>query len=130
MPIRLLSVVLSCVIFATLSGCGGGGDILDNQSSFRTASQSATLDQVKRTIITASAIKGWHPKLGSPGHILASRRHAGRVAKVDITYTSSSFNIKYLDSDNMQYTGNSISSVYGNWVDELSDEIKERLSRL
>lgn len=129
MPSRFLSVLVSCVFFISLSGCGGGS-ILDTQSNFTTASQNASLEKVKRTIITASAIKGWRPKLGNPGHILAYRRHAGRTAKVDITYTSSSFNIKYVDSDNMQYTGSSISSVYTEWVEELQDEIKERLSKL
>lgn len=129
MSSRTLSVLVCCVFVVALSACGGGS-ILNDQSSFSTASQNATLDQVKRTIITASAIKGWRPKLGSPGHILAYRRSSGKTAKVDISYTTSSFNIKYVDSDNMGYTGSSISSTYTDWVDELSDEIKERLSRL
>lgn len=129
MPSRFISVLVCSVFFLALSACGGGS-ILNDQSTFTTASQSATLEQVKRTIITAAAIKGWRPKLGSPGHIFAYRRQAGKTAKVDISYTSSSFNIKYVDSDNMQYTGSSISSTYTEWVDELRDEIKARLSRL
>jgi hypothetical protein len=120
MPYQFLRIALCCLFVISVSSCGGGG-ILNDQSSFSTASQNASLEQVKRTIITASATKGWHPSLGNPGHILASRRHAGRVAKIDITYTTTSFNIKYVDSDNMQYTGSSISSVYTQWVDELRD---------
>lgn len=127
---RFLAVALFCGFTLTISGCGGGSNILDMQSQFSTASQNASLEKVKRTIINASSIQGWKPTLGNPGHILAYRRHAGRVAKVDITYTSSSFNIKYLDSDNMGYTGKTISSVYTQWVEELRDEIKRRLSRL
>ncbi len=130
MPKRFLPAALCCAFILTVSGCGGGADILDVQSPFSTASSNASLEQVKRTIITAVATEGWQPSLGGPGHILAYRRHQGRVAKVDITYTSSSFDIKYVDSDNMAYNGKSISAVYVEWVEELRDEIKRRLSQL
>lgn len=116
------------VLFAV--GCGGGTTILNLQSSYSTGSSNVSLARVQRTIITASAVKGWRPELGDPGHIIATRRRAGHVAKVDITYTDSSFNIRYVDSDNMEYTGNGISSVYANWVKDLRNEIKRRLSRL
>jgi len=130
MPKRFLSVIFCCAFVLTISGCGGQINILDVQSPYSTASSNASLEQVKRTIITASAFKGWQPALGNPGHILASRRHAGRDAKVDITYTESSFNIKYVDSDNMDYNGRTISPVYAEWVEDLRDEIKRRLSQL
>ncbi|MEJ2452466.1 MAG: hypothetical protein P8047_17725, partial [Gammaproteobacteria bacterium] len=95
-----------------------------------TSSDNATLDRVSRQIITASAVKGWKPEYLGAGHISAVRRRAGHVAKVDIFYTTDSFQIKYKDSDNMDYDGTSISSVYGTWVEELRDEIKRRLSEL
>lgn len=131
MPNRALPTSLFCVFILMASGCGGGGSgILNVQSSYSTQSNQASLENVKRTIITASAVKGWKPTLGKNGHILATRRRAGHVAKVDISYTSDSFNIKYLDSDNMGYDGESISSVYSHWVKDLRNEIKRRLSRL
>lgn len=131
MPNRALLISLFCVFVLIASGCGGGGGgILNEQSSYSTRSTHVSLENVKRTIITASAVKGWKPTLAKNGHILATRRRAGHVAKVDISYTSDSFNIKYLDSDNMGYDGESISSIYSQWVEDLSDEIKRRLSRL
>jgi len=127
---RTLSTLLFCIFVLFAIGCGGGANILNMQSPYRTASGNASLENVKRTIITASAVKGWRPELGNAGHIIATRRRSGHVAKVDITYTSSSFNIRYADSDNMDYNGQNISPVYTQWVKELRDEIKRRLSRL
>ncbi|MBI1423019.1 MAG: hypothetical protein GC149_06090 [Gammaproteobacteria bacterium] len=126
---HVIPVSLLCA-FALFAGGCGGGNMLDVQSPFSTASQNATLDSVTRTIITASAFKGWKPAIAGAGHIIATRRHSGRMAKVDITFDTASFNITYLDSDNMQYDGKSISSVYHQWVDGLRDEIKTRLSQL
>ena len=127
---RSLPVALLCAFILSAVGCGGGTGILNMQTPYTTATKDASLDNVARTIITASAYKGWKPEIAGPGHITATRRHAGRAAKVDISYTSNSFNIQYLDSDNMQYTGTSISPVYEQWVEELQDEIKRRLSAL
>jgi len=134
MEIAMLNRIPLLLLFSAfalfVSGCGGGAGVMDVKSSFSTSSDKATLDQVGRKIITASAVKGWKPRLASAGHIIASRRRSGYVAKIDIFYTSDRFEIKYKDSDNMGYDGHSISSVYGDWVSDLSDEIKRRLSEL
>lgn len=127
---RFLSTSCFCVFVLIAGGCGGGNNILNVQTPYSVHSGNAALENVTRTIITASAVKGWKPELAGEGHIVATRRRAGHVAKVDITYTSESFSIKYLDSDNMEYNGKTISPVYGQWVNELRDEIKRRLSEL
>lgn len=127
---RVQATLMFCAFTLFISGCGGGGGVLNVNSPYTTSSSNASLDNVTRTIITASAVKGWKPEIGGAGHIIATRHRSGRLAKVDITYTSESFNIKYLDSDNMKYDGHSISPVYEQWVNELRDEIKRRLSRL
>jgi hypothetical protein len=127
---RILPVSLFCAFVLIISGCGGGMNILDIQSPISTASRNASLDSVARTIITASAFKGWQPEVSGEGHITATRHHTGHVAKVDITFTTESFNISYLDSDNMGYNGKTISPVYAQWVKELRDEIKRRLAKL
>lgn len=127
---RFFLIMFFCVSVVSISACGGGTNILNVQSTFTTATTNAPLESVTRTIITASAVKGWKPEVAGPGHIIATRRRSGHVAKVDITYTSDSFNINYLDSDNLEYDGKTISSVYSQWVNELRDEIKRRLSEL
>jgi hypothetical protein len=128
---RLLSTAFFCLFTLIASGCGGGNaNILDLHSPINVRSGNATLENVARTIITASAIKGWQPEVAGEGHIIATRHHTGHVAKVNITYTSESFNITYLDSDNLEYNGKTISPVYHQWVKELRDEIKRRLSKL
>jgi hypothetical protein len=126
---RYLTIVF-CVAALSLVGCSGGTNILNVQSSFNTHSSNANLDTVTRTIITACAVKSWQPTLDAPGKVIATRRSTGVVAKVEITYTTNSFNIQYLDSDNMGYDGKHISSLYGEWVDALRAEIKSRLSAL
>lgn len=125
---RFILVFLSMVIAITISSCSS--NIMDVNTHFSTASSGASLHRIGRTIITASAFKGWQPRVAGPGRIIASRHHAGRVAKVTISYTTDSFKITYLDSDNLGYNGNSISSTYADWVEELRNEIKRRLSEL
>lgn len=126
---RLFPLFLTMVLPLLLAGCGGGAG-LQSSTQFSTASSNATLQQVGRTIITASAYQGWRPRIVGPGRITATRHHAGHLAKVSISYTTDSFTINYLDSDNMGYTGNSISSTYNDWIDDLRSEIKRRLSNL
>lgn len=126
---QLIPLSLIVVVALMVTSCGGGSG-LESSTQFSTASANATLEQVGRTIINASAYRGWQPQIAGPGRIIATRHHAGRVAKVSISYTTDSFTIDYLDSDNMGYTGQSISSTYDNWIDELRTEIKSRLSNL
>lgn len=119
-----------CAAALTLAGCGGGTNILNVQSRYTVHSGNVNLDNVTRTIITACATKGWKPSIAGPGDIIATRHSSGHVAKVEIVYTNESFNIQYLDSDNMGYDGKHISSIYSQWVEELQSEIKFRLSEL
>lgn len=127
---RFAPLLLSVVAALFISACSGGMNIMDLQTPYTTASSDATLKSVGRTIITASAYQGWDVDVQGPGQIIATRHHAGRIAKVKITYTNDSFNIRYLDSDNLGYDGNSISSTYDEWVEDLRDEIQRRLSEL
>lgn len=126
---RVKALILSFVAAVLVSSCGGGSG-LDTSTQFTTASSNATLQNVGRTIATAAAYQGWQPRYTGPGSIVATRRHAGRIAKISITYTTNSFTIKYLNSDNMGYTGDSVSSTYQDWIDDLRSEIKRRLSAL
>jgi hypothetical protein len=120
---------LSASVF-TMASCGGGGSALNMQSEIRVPANKANSATISRTIITACAVQGWKPQVSGANQIDATRRKSGHVAKIRIHYTSESFNIKYVDSDNMNYTGNSISSLYSEWVEDLSNEIKRRLSAL
>jgi hypothetical protein len=124
------SATLFFVVILALTGCGGGTNILNDQSQYTVRSGNVTLDRVTRAIITASATKGWKPSVAGPGHIVAARRNSGYSAKVDIIYTTSSFTIQYLSSDNMDYDGKHISPVYNQWIGDLRSEIKFRLSEL
>lgn len=128
MGARLIPLFLTIAVTLLVTSCGGGS--VNSSTQFSTASSHATLEQVGRTIITASAYQGWQPKIAGPGRIIATRHHAGRMAKISISYTTDSFTIDYLDSDNMGYTGNSVSSTYSDWIDDLRSEIKRRLSNL
>lgn len=121
-----IPILLSVVAAFFISACSST-NYMDLQTPFNAASSNATLKSVGRTIITASAFQGWNVDVEGPGQIIATRHHAGRIAKVKITYTTNSFNIRYLDSDNMGYDGNSISRTYDEWVQDLQFAIQDRL---
>lgn len=124
--------LVAMLVIATalnLTGCASETDILSASTKFNTSS-NASSEKVTRTIITACAAQGWKPSIAGPGRIIAARHSSGHAAKVEISYTTDTFTIQYLDSDNMGYDGKHISETYGDWVDGLRNEIKTRLSAL
>ena len=55
---------------------------------------------------------------------LALRTH---VAVVDIQFDSKTYSIKYKDSTNLDYTGNSIHKNYNGWIENLDNAIRVQL---
>ncbi len=64
------------------------------------------------------------------GHLQAELTVRHHFAKVDITYSSEAYSIKYNDSVLLLYDGEEIHRNYNNWVQQLSDRIKIELTRL
>ena len=128
MHTRLITLLIVATALS-LSGCASDSNMMNVQTMY-TASGKASPESVTQAILNACGANGWKPSIAGPGRIIAFRHSGGHAAKVDISYTSESFTIQYLDSDNMGYDGKHISDLYNQWVDELRSAIKSRLMQL
>jgi hypothetical protein len=86
-------------------------------------------EQVKAAILKACSVRGWIPTVQRDGSINAAIVVRGKhEAKVKITYTQSTVNIIYLDSENLNYENGTIHRNYNKWVANLYQTITKELS--
>ncbi len=123
-----LILVSSIVLFI---GCGSGTQIVNYQNSpIQASAGKKNQENIRRAIILAGTSTGWQMQEVSKGVIIATRFSSGRMAKVDINYTTESFNITYKDSSNFHYDGTNIHKTYNSWVEQLHKTIAENLSTM
>ena len=80
-------------------------------------------------IIEATSARSWSPVLEAPGVITATINVRGRhFAKIEIPFSSSSYSLLYVSSDNLDYNAKrqTIHRNYNNWVLKLSGTINKQ----
>jgi len=90
--------------------------------------QQLTLLQVEKAIVLGANALGWSTTVQSPGVIVATIRLRDHYAAVNITYSPSSYSIKYKDSTNLKYDGKTIHSNYNGWIENLDRAIRKNLA--
>jgi NDP-sugar pyrophosphorylase family protein len=129
MPFKNLALVGIVTCAFVFAGCGSGDPVVNYENSPIVANSSIkNMKDVKRAIILSGARIGWQMQDVKPGLINATMFSRGHMAKVEITYTTSSYNIKYKDSSNMKYDGQNIHGTYNKWVERLHRNIRAALS--
>ena len=125
----LRNILLFTVAVFTLSlmGCRTS-PVYNVESAPINVSPKATINDVKRAIVTAGASLGWQMQEESPGHLVATLILRKHMAKVDIQYTKTDYSITYKDSMELYYDGSTIHTNYNGWVQNLDRAIKNRLS--
>jgi len=118
--------VLFVVSVLAVTGCRSGMVLNIKDASFTTASKQSDAN-IKKAIIKAGGMLGWQMKAVAPGHLTATLVLRKHVAVVDITYTKSTYSIKYKDSTNLNYDGETIHSNYNSWITNLDRRIKVEL---
>jgi len=123
------AIVLLMVAGVSLSGCRTAPvrDIGPTPTQTRTSA-----DDVRKEILAAGASLGWVMKEQSPGLIVGTLALRTHLAVVEIPYNTSSFSIRYKDSQNLKYNAadKTIHSNYNGWVENLNNTIVARLSAL
>ena len=124
-PLILLASIVAFI------GCGSGSPIVNyNNSPIQAAAGKKNQKNIRRAIILAGTSTGWQMREVSQGMIVATRFSSGRMAKVDIKYTTESFNITYKDSSNFHYDGTNIHKTYNSWVKQLHKTIANNISKM
>ena len=91
-----------------------------------------TQDEVTTVIVNAGAKYGWAMSVAKPGHIIGTLSLRSHKAVVDITYTTTSYNITYKNSENLKYnpSTNSIHANYSTWIKRLQVSIQNAVGAL
>ena len=87
---------------------------------------------VERAIMEAMNKRGWAPTREGPGVMLGTLHHRDHTAVVRIEYTTDSYQIAYVRSDNLNYKQRRdgtqvIHPNYNAWVQRLVNDIDARL---
>jgi len=127
--IALASVLVAAFVFA---GCGKTSPIVTIEGAPVVAySNAPTMKKIEKAIISAGISRGWKMEPSKPGHIVGTLALRQHMVKVDITYDTKSYNIRYKDSGpTMLYDGTNIHRQYNNWVLNLDRSIRAALSQV
>lgn len=112
-------------VVGALAGCARTAPIDQVHTS---VSAGHTQDQVKTAILKAGIQRQWVMSEAGPGVIKARQQTRDHVAEVRITYTATSYDIKYDSSLNLQASGGKIHKNYNRWVRNLDKDIQLNLS--
>ncbi|KAA9001946.1 hypothetical protein FJU30_06610 [Affinibrenneria salicis] len=118
-----LLATLFCVF--TLAGCARTAPVL-NVSTPITAQYSS--EQVKKAILQAGLEREWIMTPAAPGVINGHIDQRGHVADIRINYSSTSYSISYVNSQNLLAEQGKIHRNYNRWVNNLNREIQLKLA--
>ncbi len=120
-------IALALVVTATLlSGCASRIAPIENVN--QTVSQNYSDSQMKQAITQAGAAYNWVITPAGPGVMnghLTQRTHS---VDIRISYTSNSYQIQYVSSQNLSAGSGKIHRNYNRWVHNLSQGIQTRLA--
>lgn len=124
---KIMSVVLICLACATITACKTR--TIENPNFIFV---NKNIKDVENAIYTSLNACGWVSKQEGKNSILASYTHNGHKAKIRIEYTTNVYFIKYVGSDDLNYSKDSngiesIHKVYNEWVESLAENIDNSL---
>ncbi|MDY6471484.1 MAG: hypothetical protein SPK70_10490, partial [Succinivibrio dextrinosolvens] len=98
---------------------------------YETISPELDVNEVRATILSVASQKGW--QLESEDTVnheiyLVQNRKEKLIAKIKIAYSSSGYQMYYVDSKGFKYDGEKIHKRFNRWVVSLNENIKQTLS--
>ncbi len=85
--------------------------------------------QMEQAILDAGTSRGWLMTLQAPGKIHAELNIRSHKVVTMLTYNPQSFAITYVDSVNMDAKKGKIHRQYGNWVNNLRQDIRLKMNQ-
>lgn len=112
-------------VVGALAGCARTAPIDQVHTS---VSAGHTQDQVKTAILKAGIQRQWVMSEVGPGVIKARQQTRDHVAEVRITYTATSYDIKYDAALTCRHLVEKFTKNYNRWVRNLDKDIQLNLS--
>lgn len=119
--------VIMLFLLALVAACRTAPLYNAEASSFN---RPLTMNQATRAIQAAGADLGWDMTVQRPGDIRGVLNLRDHQAVVDITYDAQTFAIRYVDSNNLNYSNGQIHRNYNSWVQNLERQIRAEAARI
>lgn len=123
------SLVLAGIAVAVLGGCRSAG-IYNVSAAPVVANKTVSMEDVQKAIVRAGVGLGWQMKPMEPGLIVGTLNLRTHMAMVNIKYDTKTYSITYKDSNNLDYSGDSIHKNYNGWIQNLDSGIRSQLSNM
>lgn len=122
-------------VFMTLAAVGAyaarTAPMVEKQDVPLAASKALTAAEAKKAILAAAARRGWRTVKDTPGNLRFEYLRGKHMAVIDVPYTAKVYGIKYVASDNLNYTEKDgrrqIHPTYNDWVNGLVQAINLEL---
>ncbi len=125
---------LFIMILVLLSGCQTTVPVYNAKNISISPRLSAANEEIAEAIWSAARRQGWKTEIVGEWKIKAVKHIRSHSLTVLINYSKSSFDISYVDSNNLKFDGSNIHKNYNIWIHQLEEsiqnEIKFRLPEL
>jgi hypothetical protein len=125
--------LIAGILFATLTLAVTGAHaartapMVEQENMPLSAAKALTPAEAKKSIIAAAVRKGWRVVKDNPGNLRFEYLRGKHMAVIDVPYTTKSYGIKYVASDNLNYQDKDgrrlIHPTYNDWVNGLVQAI-------
>lgn len=125
--LKSLFLVAAVVATTTLTGCARTAPVVTPETAI---SSSLSVNKVKQAIFDAGLKRDWIMHEVSPGIIDGKLISRGHSVNVRITYSTKSYKINYVNSQNLLASGGKIHKNYNRWVNNLDKDIQLSLAAM
>ena len=123
--------LLVLFVLLPLAGCTSKPIMnVSNEPIVVASGRTATMDNVRDSILRAGTKLGWQMTPSTPGVVDGRLSLRDHVAIIDVKYDTRSFSIVYRDSSNLDYRSGQIHRNYNGWIENLNREIRAELLRV
>ena len=121
---KITFILITFLILST-SACNTLQPIVNIEDHTITSENGKSLaeNDIKKSIMRAGVRLGWRMKVIGDKKIKGILSLRNHTAEIEITYSGTSYNIKYIDSSNLNYDGTYIHRNYNNWIHNLKRNI-------
>ena len=127
----LRMALLVLFVMLPLAGCTSKPIMnISNEAIVVASGRTATMDNVRDSILRAGAKLGWQMTPSAPGMVDGRLSLRDHIAMIDVKYDTRSFSIVYRDSTNLDFRNGQVHRNYNGWIENLNREIRTELLRV
>ena len=120
------NILLIVTVLIMLSACRSAPVYTANDVSI-SPNASASEEEIAEVIWSAARRLGWQTKKVGEWKIKAVKQIRNHSLTVSIPYSKNAFSIIYVDSENLDYDGQTIHVNYNVWVSRLEQRIQKEI---